>query len=149
MQKQISGAILVLAALILPSRLAAIEIRGKVIEVNEGTIKITTDSDLVPNIGDKVEIIFEVPGIEKAAHIADADVSQIGDDFILAKIEKAKGKVVRNLVATIRANNPRKRSQAVPTGSGQSTVRQSPAAAGPEPMPANQAGAENPNWKTL
>lgn len=41
--------------------LGAAEIRGKVVEVREKTVKIETQSDLAPQVGDKVKISFAVP----------------------------------------------------------------------------------------
>jgi WD40 repeat protein len=110
--KRLLGSLMLVGLSIGAHPVRAAEIKGKVAEVKELTVKIVSDSDLVPKVGDKVEIVFVIPGIDDVAHVAEAKVTEIGDDFILAKIESRKGKVAKNQTAKIFSDSPQKRQKA-------------------------------------
>jgi Domain of Unknown Function (DUF1080) len=107
--KRLLGSLMLVGLSIGAHPVLSAEIKGKVAEVKDHTVKITSDSDLVPKVGDKVEIVFVIPGIDDVAHVAEAKVTEIGDDFILAKIESRKGKVAKNQTARIFSESPQKR----------------------------------------
>ena len=66
---------LVVLMLVLPTTLPGVEIKGKVIEAKDNSARITTDSELLPNPGDKVEIYFEIAGLDEPVSVASGKVS--------------------------------------------------------------------------
>jgi hypothetical protein len=54
--------------------LFAVEIKGTVVEAEAGIVKIQTDSEIVPDLGDKVEIGAPIPGLDELALVADGTV---------------------------------------------------------------------------
>jgi FG-GAP repeat len=131
MQKVIWFSLCLLATVFASGRSLGAEIKGKVIEVKDVTVKITTDSELIPSVGDQLEIVFAIPGVDDVAHVAEGKVTEIGGDFILAKIERAKGKVAKNQIVRIISNNPVKRvASAIRPSSGPAYPRSTIPAAG-------------------
>jgi len=100
----------------LQSQAAAIgaEIKGKVAEATEKTVRIVTDSDLLPNIGDKVEIYFEIPGLDDAVQVGTGLVTAVDANSITATIGETKTQLTRNQLARVTSASPRKRSELVP-----------------------------------
>jgi len=89
----------------------AVEIKGKVTEAKDNTVKITTDSDQMPNIGDTVQIYFEVPGLSESIDVGAGKVTEVTSDFITATIQDAKTKLTKDQLARITSDRPRKRSE--------------------------------------
>jgi hypothetical protein len=61
-------------------------IHGKIAEVKADAIKISSDSEFSPNVGDKVEVYVEIPGFPEGAVVGTGKVTEVGD-LITAKIE--------------------------------------------------------------
>ncbi len=59
-------------ALVLVNRcaLAATELKGKVVQTADNSVKVQLDAELAPTIGEPAEIYFEIPGIADVASIA-------------------------------------------------------------------------------
>lgn len=93
--------------------LLAIEIQGKVAEVNEDIVKIVPDGEDLPNVGDKVEIIYRIPGLDEAAQVGSGQVTEVRPDHILANIHQRKGKLAKGQQAQIVSEHPRKRADVV------------------------------------
>ena len=66
MKANISAWIVASSVLILSRGVTGEEIKGKVIEVRQGEVVVATDSGLIPNRGDAVEIYFQIPGVAVA-----------------------------------------------------------------------------------
>lgn len=115
---KISGAVK-LAMLIVGSAwngLIAEEIPGKVQEAGKDEVKIASDSAFLPNPGDKLEIYFQVPGIDEPVQVATGTVSDVQGGAILAKIDRALGKVSAGQLVRITSPKPRSRQPSEPTG---------------------------------
>ncbi len=93
---------------------SAIEIKGSVRDATGGGASIVTISDLLPNIGDKVEIFFKIPGGEDEITVGSGRVSGIAADSIQVKIENATGTVTKDQLARIISENPTKRPPVPP-----------------------------------
>ena len=106
---------LALAALLAGCGLCeAVEIRGTVRDAAGGAASIVTASELVPNVGDKVEIFFKIPGGEDEISVGSGRVSGLAADSIQVKIENATGTVTKDQLARIISENPTKRQPAPP-----------------------------------
>lgn len=105
-------AFLVIASLLLLAETcAAEEILGKVADANEDTVRITTDSSVLPRDGDVVEIYFQVPGLDESVQIGFGKVTGVTVEFITARIDKAKTKLTRNQLARVTSASPRPRAE--------------------------------------
>src|SRR4051794_36114179 len=93
------------------NQLGAAEINGQVREANESRVRISTDSELVPSVGDPVEIYFEVPGLDDPVEVGTGKVTAVTADSIEAKIDQIKAKVTKNQLVRISSSHPRKRSE--------------------------------------
>ncbi len=98
------------AVLFLSGNVAAVEIMGTVIEATPETAKIATDSEFIPNVGDKVKIFFKIPGLEDEVLVGTAQVIESNAGFVQAKIESATGTVDRDQLANITSESPRKKT---------------------------------------
>jgi hypothetical protein len=103
--------LLLVAMLLLPCNLAAVEIEGTVVEATADTAKITTESEFIPNVGDKVKIFFKVPGLDDEVLVGTATVTETSEGFVRAKIENSTGKVSRDQLVKIFSENPKKREK--------------------------------------
>src|SRR6185503_5566207 len=72
------------------SQLSSAEINGQVSQTTESTVRIVTDSELVPNVGDPVQIYFEIPGLGEAVEVGTGKVTAVSAEFIEVRIEHAK-----------------------------------------------------------
>src|SRR4051794_1986498 len=79
--------------------LHAAEIKGKVAEANDKTVRIATASELLPNVGDVVEIYFEIPGFDEPVPVASGQVTEVTNEFVVAAISGSKTKVTKNHLA--------------------------------------------------
>jgi TPR repeat protein len=99
-----------------------IEIKGKVVEPGKEQVKISTDSEWLPAVGDPVEIYFEMAGFGETLKIASGKVAEVGD-VIVVKIEQTLSPIERAHFAKITSVNPRKRgSDSAPSVTAPSTV---------------------------
>ncbi len=65
---------------LVPFSLAA-EIEGTVVEVSGTSVRISFDSELLPNIGDRVEILAAVPGVGDVPLAGNWEVTDVGEGF--------------------------------------------------------------------
>jgi hypothetical protein len=105
----------------LPAAFAATEIKGKVVEVAADTVKIETESGLVPHVGDAATIFFTPPGSDIEVLVGTARVTEVGTGFVQAKVESTKGKVERDHLVKITSDNPQTR-MAAPGGGVSATI---------------------------
>ena len=94
--------------------LSGAEIRGTVRDAADGTVSIITPSQLFPNVGDKAEIFFLIPGGEDEVPVGKGQVSAIDGDTIKVKIATATGRVTKNQLARIFSDKPVQRPPALP-----------------------------------
>src|SRR6478672_3305474 len=71
----------------------AAEIKGKVISVDGNVAQIATEGELVPNVGDPVQIYFQIPGLEDSVEVGTGKVAEVGAQSISATITSAKAKL--------------------------------------------------------
>jgi hypothetical protein len=90
------------------------EINGTVREASGNTATIITESDLVPNVGDKVEIFFKMSGTDIDISVATGRVTKIGVDSIEAEVEQATGEVARDQLVRIHSDTPAQRERPPP-----------------------------------
>ncbi len=113
MRTAIVLAALALACQVLPSRLMAAEvIQGRVSESGKDSVKIATDSEWLPAIGDRVRIYFEMPGADEGVTVAEGRVTETAGGVIVAGVERAATKVELGHLATILSAKPQKRAPA-------------------------------------
>jgi len=110
MKQSIAITVLFFVGLAVTDEASAVEIKGKVIEATETAVKVVPDSEYLPDIGDKVEIYFEIPGLDEKATVAVGKVSEVSDELIIVKIDKANTKVTKDQLATISTRSLRKRA---------------------------------------
>lgn len=99
----------VASAITLP--LTAAEIEGRVAEVAEKSVKLTVSGDLLPAIGDEVEVFVLLPGLNEEARVATARVTEVGPVLIDARIRSATGEVQNGQYARFISEKPRSRSE--------------------------------------
>lgn len=90
----------------------AVDIEGTVRDARGGTATVVTQSDLLPNVGDKVDIFFKIPGTNDEVSVATGSVTGVSQDAIQVKIEKATGEVSKDHLARIHSDKPTKRAAA-------------------------------------
>ncbi len=95
---------------LLTSLVSAAEISGKVSKVADGIITVSSSSELLPAVGDKLSVFVEIPGVGKAS-VATGSVSSVKDEIIIAKIEKATGTVKTGQGVAIDSPNPTRRTR--------------------------------------
>lgn len=85
----------------------AVEVEGTVVDATDTTANIQSTSEVIPNVGDPVEIYFAVPGVKEKVPAASGKVKEISGKLIVVTIDKKKAKVVAGLNARIKASAPR------------------------------------------
>ena len=101
--------ILIVLALSLPGLLSAIQITGKVAAISGDTATIAMDGDVLPSVGDKVDVFFKMPGSSAEISVAQGHVYEITGEDIMVEIENATGTVGKDQLVRIDSPNPRKR----------------------------------------
>ena len=101
------SSIVLLIGIALGRNTFAVEIEGSVVDATETTASIQSASEVVPYVGDPVEIYFSVAGLKGKAPFATGKVSEIKGKTIIVAIEKKKAKVVAGLNATIQCSPSR------------------------------------------
>ncbi len=102
------NAMLLVLVLGCTSLLPAAEIKGTVAKVAGQDITIKITSDFLPVAGDKLDVYVEIPNIGKAV-VGRGAVATVDGETVVAKIDKATGKLVVGQLATITSPKPRKR----------------------------------------
>jgi Skp family chaperone for outer membrane proteins len=115
----------------------AIEIKGNVRSATAENATIATEGELVPNIGDPVEVYFKLPGSDAEISVGSGKVTAVRGDSIEAKIDKATGTVSKDQLARITSGKPQKRGvisgAAASPATSASTASQSSPADGRDP----------------
>jgi ankyrin repeat protein len=107
-----ASCIFLLLISVFASSVSAVEIRGKVIEVDGSKVKISYESDLAPREGDNVKIGSEIPGAGFIPVKGAWTVADVSEDFIWAKAEGSDaGEPGYGYIAIIFSDNPISKSQ--------------------------------------
>jgi hypothetical protein len=109
MRKSYPLAAFVAASFCLAADVSGAEIKGKVIQIQGGTVEVKTNSALLPNPGDQAEIYFKIPGLSEVAHVASGRVSDIAGDSIHVAIDEAAAQIVNGQFVRIASDRPRTR----------------------------------------
>jgi hypothetical protein len=91
-----------LVVVVMPVTALAAEVTGTVTEVTGDTIVITTDAPV--GAGDRVEIYFEIPGVEELVKVGSGRVVGVESGRIVARIEQYTGKLAIGQIAKIQAS---------------------------------------------
>lgn len=123
--KNISRAVLLMffAALISPA--AAANLTGVVREASADTATVETSGDVLPAVGDKVEIFFELAGTDTEVSVATGHVQEAAPGKVVVKIENATGTIEANQRARFTSKSSQK-------SSGPSEPASSPTSSQPE-----------------
>ncbi len=132
-------AILVAAALPI-SQLSAADIAGIVQNAIPEYATVTTNSDLIPLPGDKVEIFFKIPGADAEISVASGHVYEITGGNIMVKIDNATGTVAKDQLVRINSPNPKKKEAVTSATSAPATSSSPP----PPPALATQPPSQKP-----
>jgi WD40 repeat protein len=84
------------------------ELQGKVTEVAGKEVVVRLTGELAPNVGDKAQVVVEIPGLDEKAFVASGRVTQAEGDTVTVTIERASGKVAKNQSVTINSDAPKK-----------------------------------------
>ena len=103
--------VLVLAG---PLLAAGITIKGKVAEVRGSKVKITYSGEYAPNVGERVQIGFEIGG-EFIPVEGKWKIVEVESDFAWARAGgSGAGTPATDYLAVIRSSNPQKRASLAP-----------------------------------
>ena len=103
---------LFLSALLLAGQAGAAEIEGTVTAVLGDTVTIALESDLVPNVGDKVEISFKTADDQIPVGIW--RVSKVDGATVTATVVEAEGEATIDMTAVIFSETPRPKQTVAP-----------------------------------
>ena len=95
-------------SLLLAGNLFALEITGTVRETKGDTATIVTEGDVVPSVGDKVDIFFKLGRAEVS--VASGQVADVSASSVEVKIDNATGTVAKGHLARFTSANPQERS---------------------------------------
>ncbi|HEX2747189.1 MAG TPA: tetratricopeptide repeat protein [Verrucomicrobiales bacterium] len=104
----------------------AAELTGKIQRSTGETADISLTSDLVPSVGDKVEIFFKIPGGDDEVVVGTGAVTVVGSDTVKVKISQATGTVTKDQLVKIHSANPQKRAAGKPAAVPESSDGSSP-----------------------
>ncbi|QDT66360.1 DUF1349 domain-containing protein [Calycomorphotria hydatis] len=90
----------------------AMDIEGKVAEVNDQSFTVATTSEWLPKTGDQVEVYVEIPAVGKAT-VAKGEITNVTNGNIQARIVSSTGNVLAGQLVTIHAKAAVKRSGTV------------------------------------
>ena len=90
------------------------EINGTVRQAGGDAAKIVVATDLVPNVGDKVDIYFKIPGGEDEVGVGKGSVTDVRTEIVTVKIESTTGTIARGQLARFASANPQKKTAAAP-----------------------------------
>jgi Flp pilus assembly protein TadD len=87
----------------------AVDLAGTVRQADGETAEVVLASDLIPAVGDKLDIFFKLPGGDDEILVGDGSVTAIGADSVKVKIERATGTVTKDHLVKIHSASPQKR----------------------------------------
>jgi hypothetical protein len=85
---------------------AAAEIRGTVSGYGNGIAQVTTDSEWLPQVGDKAEIMMELKSLKTTALVTTGKVSQLSGITIAIQVDNAKASVQSGQLVKITSEHP-------------------------------------------
>ncbi|MCA9120039.1 MAG: PDZ domain-containing protein [Planctomycetaceae bacterium] len=97
------------AMTLLATSVSAEEIKGTVATVDGKKLIVSSDSEYLPAVGDRMTISVEIPGVGPA-EVGVAKVTGVDNQRIEAEIQQASGRVAVGHEVTITSNSPRKRN---------------------------------------
>jgi hypothetical protein len=107
------------------AQVQAVDINGTVTEAQGDVVQITTQSEVFPNVGDKVTVFFKIPGTDDEILLGSGSVTAIKGEVIGAKIEKATSPIQKGQLARITSEKPQSKPRSAsaspssqPTASG-------------------------------
>lgn len=95
-------------------KLLAVEIRGQVSDAADGRVTVTTDSPVLPRVGDKAEILIELKAIKSTALVTAGTVTAVDATAIVIKVDNPKASINKGQLAKITSENPIPREEAGP-----------------------------------
>jgi hypothetical protein len=105
--------ILFVVAVALPGSLSAIQITGKIAAVSGDTATIAMDGDVLPSVGNKVEIYFKMGHAEIS--VGSGQVTEATTGSVKARIDNATGTVAKDQLARIELGSGSHAKEASPT----------------------------------
>jgi hypothetical protein len=96
----------------------AVDINGTVTGAQGDTVQITTQSEVLPNVGDKVTVFFKIPGTDDEILVGSGSVTAIKGEVIGAKLEKATGQPQQGQLARITSDKPQAKLHYAPASPG-------------------------------
>jgi WD40 repeat protein len=94
-----------------PRRAYAEQIQGKVTQVTGETIELASASELLPRVGDKVEIFIELKEIKSTALVTTGTVTELKGNAILVRIDNPEASVIVDQLAKIDSAQPVKKGE--------------------------------------
>ena len=113
----------------------AAHIAGTVREAAGDGAKIEVAADLVPSIGDKVDIYFKIPGGEEEVDVGKGSVTDVRAEIVTVKIESTAGTIARGQLARFASANPQKKTAADPPPIPPAVTTTTTLQPNPEPPP--------------
>jgi formylglycine-generating enzyme required for sulfatase activity len=83
------------------------ELKAKITAVDGDVVQMTVQGQLVPTVGDPVEIFYVIPGLNTEASVAKGKVQTIAGDRINVKIASKSSPIRTNYQARVLATQPR------------------------------------------
>jgi hypothetical protein len=102
-----------MSLLLAAGKAGAVEIQGTVRDSAGGTATVVTESEFLPNVGDKVEFYF-LSGTSEEVSLVSGRVSRAGEDSIEVEIMETTGELLKDRLARIHSDKPVKRAAAPP-----------------------------------
>ena len=88
------------------------EINGTVRQAGGDAAKIVVATDLVPNVGDKVDIYFKIPGGEDEVGVGKGSVTDVSGEIVSVKITSSTGRIATGQLARFVSEKPQKKTVA-------------------------------------
>ena len=112
----------------------AVEIDGTVRNAGGGKATIILESDLVPNVGDKVDFFYLTPGTTEEVSVARGTVSAVSLDAVIeVQIEQVTSEVAKDQLVRIHSDAPVKWAAAPPAAAPPAAPLPAPAPVAPAP----------------
>jgi RNase P/RNase MRP subunit p29 len=117
----------ILCISLLSSRSYGVDIVGKIQQVEGSLVRVSVDSDLIPRPGDKFQIYFQISGLDEPVDVGTGVMVELDGDLIVARIEKASGKVAKNHQIKFSSDQPQSRKASM-------TGKSTPGKTNPQPL---------------
>ena len=125
------------------AQVRAVDINGTVTEAQGDTVQITTQSDVLPNLGDTVSVFFRIPGTDDEIVVGSGSVTAIKGEVIGAKIEKATGQPQKGQLARITSEKSDAKLRSAPAAPSPQPTVPALTEASPEDATRTKAAAED------